>query len=295
MLDFSIGVVLDSFCTDPGSAMKKASELGLDGFQIYALPGHAVSSAMTAAERREFRSMADSYGLKISALCGDLGKGFYDPLYNESAIEESKGILELAKELGTDVVTTHIGVVPSDPQHPRYRIMQEACGRLAEFSDSLEAHFAIETGPEPPEVLRDFLNSLHSTGVAVNLDPANLAMTFEGNAADAVYTLRDYIVHTHAKDGIRLKPCDPEILYGLRPTEDGLPLDEDQYSAEVVLGTGSVCWPQYLQALHDIGYHGFLTIEREVGSNPASDIRLAADFLRQYVRQPRKTKKEAAV
>lgn len=39
-------------------------------------------------------------------------------------------------------------------------------------------------------------------------------------------------------------------------------------------------YPRYLAALDDIGYRGFLTIEREVGDNPEGDIRLAADFLR---------------
>ena len=46
--------------------------------------------------------MADSYGLKISALCGDLGHGFFNPETNPEAIERSKRILELAKELGSN-------------------------------------------------------------------------------------------------------------------------------------------------------------------------------------------------
>jgi sugar phosphate isomerase/epimerase len=35
-----------------------------------------------------------------------------------------------------------------------------------------------------------------------------------------------------------------------------------------------------LKALEDIGYRGFLTIEREVGTDPSADIGLAADYLR---------------
>ena len=49
---------------------------------------------------------------------------------------------------------------------------------------------------------------------------------------------------------------------------------------EVPLGEGSVDFPAYLKALEDIGYKGFLTIERECGPDPAADIKLAADFLR---------------
>ena len=76
------------------------------------------------------------------------GQGFVHPEKNPGLIEESKRILDLAKDLETDVVTTHIGVVPEDKPHPRYAVMQEACGKLAAYADSLKAHFAIETGPE---------------------------------------------------------------------------------------------------------------------------------------------------
>ncbi|MGI5855555.1 MAG: sugar phosphate isomerase/epimerase family protein [Candidatus Merdivicinus sp.] len=285
MFDFPIGVLLDSFRTNAETAMKQAAALGLSGIQVYATEGDMAPENMDARRRKEFRAMADAYGLRISALCGDLGYGFFDPARNGQGIERSKRILELAKDLGTDIVTTHIGVVPACPAHPRYAVMQDACGRLAEYADSLDAHFAVETGPEPASVLRDFLDGLHSTGVAVNLDPANLIMTVGGSAAEAVHTLRDYIVHTHAKDGVRHRECDPEILYGIREPEE--PFDEAAYCEEVPLGTGGVCWPEYLEALDSIGYRGFLTIEREVGEDPAADIRLAADFLRRLIRQSR--------
>ena len=63
-----------------------------------------------------------------------------DPAKNPELIEESKRILDLEKELETNVVTTHIGVVPSDPANERYQIMQEACFKLAQYADSLDAH-----------------------------------------------------------------------------------------------------------------------------------------------------------
>jgi len=93
----------------------------------------------------------------------------------------------------------------------------------------------------------------------------------------AVYTLKDYIVHTHAKDGRKLLDRDPEIIYGLR-TDDSVV--EDQAFIELPLGKGDVDFPAWMRALEDIGYRGFLTIEREVGNDPTADIRTAADFLR---------------
>jgi len=45
---------------------------------------------------------------------------------------------------------------------------------------------------------------------------------------------------------------------------------------------GDVVFPSYLKALEDIGYHGFLTIEREVGDDPEKDIREAVAFLKKF-------------
>ena len=140
----------------------------------------------------------------------------------------------------------------------------------------MNAHFAIETGPETSAVLKGFLDSLGSTGVAVNLDPANLVMVTGDDPAKAVYNLQKYIVHTHAKDGKQLFYKDPEIVYGLKKD----PLVTDSSFLEVPLLDGQVPWKEYLAALEDIGYKGFLTIEREVGDDPESDIRKAVEFLK---------------
>lgn len=278
MRTFPIGVLLESFRCDWHEALKKAAELGLSGVQVYATRGEFAPEVMTKEKRRAFLDEVKSYGLTISALCGDLGKGFGNSELNPSLVEQSKRIVELAKDLETDIVTTHIGVVPEDPAHPRYAVMQAACRELAEFADSMQAHFAVETGPERAVTLKNFLDSLGSKGVSVNLDPANFVMVTGDDPVQAVYTLKDYIVHTHAKDGRKLLDRDPEIVYHM--IEDVI--QEGQAFEELPLGRGSVDFGEYLKALEDIGYTGYLTIEREVGENPAADIALAADYLRSF-------------
>ena len=272
MYNFPIGVLLESFRLPLDEALDKAAELGFKGIQIYATTGAQAPENLSASQRKELLDKIKSRGLVVSALCGDLGKGFTDADLNPELVEKSKRILDLAKDLETDIVTTHIGVVPEDKSNPRYAVMEAACGQLAEYADSLNAHFAIETGPEKAVTLKSFLDGLHSRGVAV--------MVTGDNPVDAVYTLKDYIVHTHAKDGKRLFYRDPEVVYGLRKDV----IVEDESFIELPLGKGEVPFADYLKALEDIGYRGFLTIEREVGENPSADITLARDFLREQIR-----------
>ncbi|MBQ3518383.1 MAG: sugar phosphate isomerase/epimerase [Clostridia bacterium] len=275
-----IGIIIDSLRNKTkAEQVQTAAALGAKGIQVYATRGEMAPENLNAAQRREFLNLVKDNGLVISALCGDLGGGFGNKDENAERVEKSKRILDLAKDLETDIVTTHIGVVPTDPTHDRYKIMQEACAQLAEYADSIDAHFAVETGPETAKDLKGFLDSLNSRGVAVNLDPANLVMVTGDDPVQAVYTLKDYIVHTHAKDGRRLRENDPEVVYGIKKALVTGPGFE-----EVPLGEGQVDWPNYIKALNDIGYKGFLTIERECGESPETDIGNAVKFLTEVMK-----------
>jgi len=273
---FPIGVLLESFHKPIRESLALAKSLNVSGIQVYATHGDLSPAALSGTKAAEFLRMVKDHGLEISALCGDLGHGFGDANKNPALIEESKRILDLAMELSTNIVTTHIGVVP-EKSHPRYAIMQDACGELARYADGMRAHFAVETGPETAVTLKEFLDGLHSRGVAVNLDPANFVMVTGDDPVQAVHTLKDYIVHTHAKDGVKLKDRDPELIYGIRPG-DALIVDDEAF-LEVPLGEGGVPFAAYLDALYEIGYKGYLTIEREVGEDPAGDIEKAVGFL----------------
>ena len=282
MKNFKLGVILESFKLPLDEALAAAKKIGADGVQIFANDtGFAPVDTMTESDKRALMSKLDANGLAISALCADFGHGFGNRELNPALIERSKRALLLAKELGTDIVTTHIGVVPSSQNHERYKIMQEACSELAQYADSIGSRFAVETGPETALTLKGFLDSLGSRGVSVNLDPANFVMVTGDDPVKAVYTLRDYIIHTHAKDGIKLMDCDPEVVYQITHPKEGSGWEDVETFREVPLGEGSVAFKEYLAALTNIGYNGYLTIEREVGATPARDIEIAASFLKE--------------
>ncbi len=284
MEEMKIGIMVDSLKLGVWEGIRKASEMGVQGVQIYAVSGEMEPSCLDTQKRKELSKLIRQSNLEISALCGDLGGyGFTRKQDNPVKIEKSMQIMQLASDLGTRVVTTHIGVIPEDDTCDQYKVMQDACGQLGEYASRLGGHFAIETGPEKAATLKKFLDSLHTRGVCVNFDPANFVMVTDQDPVEAVFLLKDYIVHTHAKDGVMVKKTDPKIIYRFF-AEGGIEdMRLEDYFLEKPLGLGNVDFKSYLNALNEIGYNGFLTIEREVGNNPEKDISEAIQFLKKYL------------
>jgi len=252
-----VGVMIESFRLGVKEGIRKAAEVGADGFQVFVTGGEMAPDAMGESARRDFRDFVAKQGLVISALCADYGHGFLDADKNDEIVEKSKKCVDLAVDLGTNVITTHIGKLPDAAADPRWKACHEAISELASYGESREVFFATETGPESPEHLLRFLKTVRSEGIKVNYDPANFAMNGFDQLA-GVRILKDYIVHTHAKDGMKGE------------------------MREVPLGEGAVDFPKYIALLDEIGYDGFLTIEREVGDDPISDVVKAVEFLRQF-------------
>ena len=304
-----IGVMVESFRKGFREGVEEAARLGAQGIQAYMTPyGYMTAEEMTAEKIREVMDIVSSNGLVFSAICGDFGVGFADEEQNKIYVDKSKRVLEKAKdvrkngnqsdvelkmskeqifekakELGCDIVTTHIGRIPEEECAVK-ETMRKACRSLAEFADSMGSSFAVETGTESGRILCDFLDSLGAGGVRVNFDPANLVMVAGDRPERAVADVGKYIVHTHAKDGYKLDeslPEDVKIVIGGEAKDHEALLGMGRAYIEVPLGEGGVNFDTYLPALAATGFDGFLTVEREVGEDPCRDIGLAVRFLRE--------------
>ena len=107
---WKIGVILESLGLGVQPGMRKAAELGLDGFQVYVTKGEMYPDNLSAEQRRAFRQTARSLGLEISALCGDFDwvRGFTDAEFNRMNIPRIRKCIDLAVDLETPVVTMQV-------------------------------------------------------------------------------------------------------------------------------------------------------------------------------------------
>ena len=276
-----LGVISDCFKKSTEESIRAAAALGIDGIQIYAVTGEFSPEMLTEADIERYRALLRECNLEVSALCGDLGgHGFEKPEECPERIRRTKEIIDLATRFDTNVVTTHIGVIPEDKTSAKYGTMLAALRECGEYAATRGIILAIETGPEIAPTLADFVNAA-GDGVGVNLDPANFVMVTGQDPAEAVRLIGKKIVHTHVKDGRMLKKSDPVLIYKCF-AEGGIEaLNVADFFIEVPVGEGDVNWDEYIGALREIGYDGYLTIERETGADPAADITKAARFIKE--------------
>lgn len=275
-----LGVITDCFKKGVEGGIFSASKLGFNGVQIYATTGEFSPQSLTTEKKEYYKKLLVDCGLEVSALCGDMGgHGFQIEEDNADRVEKTKRIIDLAVEFGTKVVTTHIGVIPADKNDPVYKVLLSALTECGLYAKEKGVTLAIETGPEIATTLFAFLQDTKG-GVGVNLDPANFVMVTDQDPAEAVYLLKDYIVHTHLKDGKMLKKTDPKIVYNHFATGGIEELNVADFFTETPIGKGNVDFDKYIKALKDVGYDGYLTVEREAGDNPEEDIQSGINFIK---------------
>lgn len=257
-----IGVIPDSFQVPFKEAVILARDMGVKGLQPYVTRGELSPESLSKEDRRDVLKYVRDNGLVFSALCADFGLHFNEKDTNEEGILRTMSMMDLALDLDTHVITTHIGRVPEDENSEQYYNIVNTIERLGKYGDKIGVSFATETGPEMAIKLRGILEKADTKSAKVNLDPANFVMCAGQDPVEAVHILKNYIVHTHAKDGVKLSETDYQ---------------------EYPLGQGNVPFPEYIAALKEIGYDGFLTIEREAGATRFQDIKNAVTFLKEIL------------
>lgn len=283
-----IGVMPSGYGVPLEEGILKAAACGAAGVQINVRQQDSMMIDWSDADIAKVLTWCRAAGLEVTAVCGDVGG--HDLQLNERNMIRAEQLcrtVDLALKLDTRVVTSHIGAIPEAQDDPTRKNMVSALRKVAEYAAGKGVTMAIETGPESPETLLSFIEQVNVPGgLGVNLDPANLRMVGSFCPVHAVKLLGKYIVHTHAKDGVNLTPGKAYARYGIFNPDgtqrvfEGVPVPEFK---EVPLGQGQVPWDEYLAALRDAGFEGYLTVERECGDDPSADISMAVDFLKSRI------------
>jgi len=245
--------------------LELANEIGVEGVQLWAVDYNEDTPCLLdpyrcdAKCRKKILEIIESFNLKISGFCAQLSGprgfgGLDDPEGLDKRVEKTKKALELASFMGAPIVTTHPGRIPESHEDKTYRIIKKSIFEIARYAEDVNACFAVETGMEPPHVLRMFIEDIGSDGLGVNYDPANLLRYGVEEVVKGVKELGKWIVHTHAKD-------------------------HNPKTRRATVGEGIVPWEKYLKELSNQGYRGWLALEDETGIDVINSLKKGRNFL----------------
>ena len=167
-------------------------------------------------------------------------------------------VVKLSAEWKSPYMMLHAGYInPSDKVGhakltDRLKYVRDLCADAG-------IELTLETGQETADDLAEMLSNL--PGVYVNFDPANMILYGKGDPVRAVRILAPWIRHVHIKDA----------KYPKVPGEWG---------EDVEWTKGQVNADAFIAALGEIGFTGFLAVEREAGDNRAGDIAAAIEDLK---------------
>lgn len=260
----------------------------------YAGVSHIDTVNLTAEKANEINAYANNKGVKISALA------YYpnpldEDLENRSNVANHlMTVIDAAKMLDVNLVTTFIGRIPTKNLTENLVIMKEVWTPILKHAEQLGVKVAIENCPmlftedewpggqnlmTTPAIFKQVFEILDSPMLGLNFDPSH----YVWQKLDYLKTVNDFkdkLFHIHFKD---IK------VYEEKLSEVGTQALPLQYMSPKLPGLGDVDWGAFVSSLTDIGYDGYACIEVEDKAFEANYDRIklsvthSTNYMRNYV------------
>ncbi|MFO0892322.1 MAG: TIM barrel protein [Isosphaeraceae bacterium] len=226
----------------------QAARFGAKGVVLDAI-GDLAPHRLGETGRRELRHILRTVELELVALSLPTRRPFDTTDELDVRIRRADSAFGLAYDLGTRLVLVRAGGVPEQEGSDQRKVFDSALDSLARHAEHRGVRLALETGSEGGTGLASFLASLDHPSLGASIDAPSLL----GSGVDpvsAVRELQEWVAHAYAPSG------------GPRPGPQAI--------RRSGLSAAALSWEEYLGALEEIGYRGFLTVwpdpSQDVGS-----------------------------
>ena len=149
----------------------EAARMGARGVVLDAI-GDLAPQRLGETGRRELRHLLRTVELSLVALSLPTRRPFDTTDQLDERIRRADGAFALAYELGTNLVLARVGAVPPEEDGERLGTFTSAMASLGQRADHRGVRLAVETGTEPGQKLKAFLDSLDIVGLAASIDPS---------------------------------------------------------------------------------------------------------------------------
>ncbi len=234
----------------------------------YAGVSHIDTENLTKETAEKYQAYAAEKQVTLSALAYYPNPLDEDLAKREQVIQHLYSVIDAAKLLDVNLVTTFIGRMPSKSVSENLKEMVKVWQPLLAHAEKQQVKIAIENCPmlftedewpggqnlmTTPALFRKIFTLLDSDYLGLNYDPSHFVWQQMDYLAP-IYEFKDKLFHIHYKD---IK------LYWNKLQEVGVMATPLEYMSPKLLGLGDVDWGKYVSALTDVGYNGYTCIEVE--------------------------------
>ena len=262
MLQLKKGIRIENLRQPFKQALVSAARIGAVGVEINGRT-HVRAKEMSRTAVRHLLKMLSDLNLSVSAIHFPTRRG-YDVLEDlDQRIEATKSAMDLAYQLGCNVVVNRIGRVPEDATSDRWQTMVQALTDIGNHAQKSGAWLAAQSGTESGETLKGLIDSLPPMSLGVDFDPGDLLIN-GFSPTESMNHVAASVLHFRARDAVR------DLAQGR-----GL---------EVQLGRGSIEWAALLGALEEHDYQGYITVDRQTDGNPVAENSQSLEYLENLFR-----------
>ncbi|MCS7160584.1 MAG: sugar phosphate isomerase/epimerase family protein [Gemmatales bacterium] len=261
-------------------AARRIRAAGYEGIEILADVPHAWPVLLLDEQKQAIRqALRDNY-LTISNMnafmmnaVADARQPYWHPSwiepdrhYRQVRIDHTLRALALAHELGCPSISTEPGgpLPPGLTWHCALELFLESLAPVVERAEQLGVHLLVE--PEPGLLLEnaaqfeEFMDRVQSPAVGLNCDIGHFYCVGE-EPAQVIRRLARHIRHVHLED-----------------------IPADRRHQHLIPGDGAINFAAVFEALRDINYQGWLTVELyPYLENPDYAARMAYQRLQPYL------------
>ena len=257
----------------------------------YAGVSHIDTENLTSNKATEILDYCSNKKVEISALAYYPNPLDEDPAKRNSIVQHLYSVIDAAKLLSVDTVTTFIGRIPNQTVTENLVEMMNVWPPIIKYAEKQKIKIAIENCPmlftedewpggqnlmTTPDIWRQVFDLLDSEYIGLNYDPSHFVWQ-QIDYIKPLYEFKDKIFHVHYKD---IK------VYEDKLADVGVMATPLQYMSPKLPGLGDVDWGRYVSALTDINYTGYTCIEIEdkAFENSAEDTKKALELSLNYLR-----------
>lgn len=238
-------------------AAKRIGAAGYAGIEIMADVPHAWPAYLLPDTKRQIIKHIKDNGLQISNVnafmmnaINDHRQKYWHPSwiepyqpYRQVRIDHTRRALDMAKELGAPCITTEPGgtLEPGQSWDSALEMFCESLKPVADHAQAIGIPLLVE--PEPGLLIEttahylQFASVFNHPGIGLNFDIGHMYCV-KDDPAQSVRQLAKHIRHVHLED-----------------------IAATRVHHHMVPGQGAIDFPPIIQALRDINYQGWITIE----------------------------------